>query len=70
MLSDLERNAMKINVDTHKCSGHARCFDAAAEVFDLDDSGYALPVTEEFDEIPNEVRAAVAACPERAITVE
>ncbi len=61
---------MKINVDTHKCSGHARCFDAAPDVFDLDDSGYALPVTQGFDELPGAVRAAVAACPERAITVE
>lgn len=61
---------MKINVDTRKCSGHARCFDAAPDVFDLDDSGYALPVTRDFTELPNEVRGAVAACPEHAITVE
>lgn len=61
---------MKINVDTRKCSGHARCFDAAPDVFDLDESGYALPLTQDFGELPDNVHTAVAACPERAITVE
>lgn len=61
---------MKVHVDTRKCSGHARCFNAAPEYYDLDDSGYVLPVTHEFTELPADVRAAVDACPERALTVE
>lgn len=60
---------MKIAVDQNKCSGHARCYAAAAELFPLDDLGYSA-VTEE--EIPAgeeaRARAGVASCPERAIT--
>lgn len=59
---------MKLTVDTAKCSGHARCFAVAPEVFDIDDLGYAVPldidVTEPLDE---KIAAGIAACPEHAI---
>ncbi|WP_216898432.1 ferredoxin [Nocardia alni] len=62
---------MRITIDTAKCSGHARCWATAPEVFDLDDNGYALPVSQE---VPADreaaARAGERACPERAITVE
>ena len=62
---------MKITIDTTKCSGHARCAAAAPEMFELDDSGYALPFA---GEVPagheDDAREGVLACPERAITFE
>ncbi|MRJ77260.1 ferredoxin [Aeromicrobium sp. SMF47] len=59
---------MKIAVNQDKCSGHARCYAADAELFPLDDLGYSA-VTEE--EVPagaeDRARAGAASCPERAI---
>lgn len=61
---------MKAEIDLNKCSGHARCFLVDPELFDLDDSGYALnaevdiPAGEE-----DKAREAVSACPERAISL-
>jgi ferredoxin len=61
---------MKLTIDTTKCSGHARCYAVAPEVFDLDDSGYAVPVDREVSEpLDEDVAAGIAACPERAIFV-
>lgn len=64
---------MKIRVSAEGCTGHARCFDAAPEVFDLDDEGYNVLRHEGVVEIPPEQEAAalrgVRACPERAIVV-
>ncbi len=62
---------MKITIDATRCSGHARCADAAPDVFELDESGYVLPITEVVpDERTSAARFGAAACPERAITVE
>jgi ferredoxin len=62
---------MKVTIDTALCSGHARCAATAPEVFDLDDSGYALPIEGETPaEHENAARDGAMACPERAITVE
>ncbi|MGI5460213.1 ferredoxin [Streptomyces sp. CA-249302] len=62
---------MKVTIDTASCSGHARCAAAAAQLFRLDDDGYALPID---GEIPEELQQAAyegeSACPERAITVQ
>jgi ferredoxin len=61
---------MKLTVDTQKCSGHARCFAVAPDVFDLDDSGYALPLDKEVsDPLDADIAAGISACPERAISV-
>lgn len=62
---------MKATVDMLKCSGHARCQQAAPQLFELDESGYAL--NEEIDVLPAEAEAAqrgVEACPERAISLQ
>ncbi|WP_420749383.1 ferredoxin [Rhodococcus sp. O3] len=59
---------MKLTVDTNKCSGHARCYAVAPEVFDIDDLGYALPLDVEVEEpIDERIAAGIAACPEHAI---
>ncbi|MFF3567522.1 ferredoxin [Nocardia jiangxiensis] len=62
---------MKITIDTTKCSGHARCWATTPDVFDLDDSGYALPLEGQVPAgLEEGARAGALACPERAITVE
>lgn len=62
---------MKIAIDTSLCSGHARCAATAPEVFQLDDSGYALPFDGEVPaHLEEKAREGAFACPERAITVE
>jgi ferredoxin len=62
---------MKAIIDLTKCSGHARCYATDPELFQIDDSGYAL--RPEF-EVPAgaevTAREGAAACPERAITVQ
>lgn len=61
---------MKIKVDHAKCSGHARCWALAPEVFTLDDSGYILPG--DIDVPPDKeqlARRGARACPERALTI-
>lgn len=62
---------MKITIDTSMCSGHARCAATAPDVFELDDSGYALPLAGKVPTDQEEhAREGMYACPERAITLE
>jgi ferredoxin len=61
---------MKVSIDLNKCSGHARCYSIDEEIFQLDESGYALAAEVEIP--PGEegkARLAVASCPERAISL-
>jgi ferredoxin len=61
---------LRITVDSGKCTGHARCYAIAPEIFELDESGYALPLD---TELPAEHEAlaetAAQACPEHAIRI-
>lgn len=62
---------MRVTVDSEKCQGHNRCYALAPDVFDVDDLGFA---TSKFEgDVPAELeegaRAAVANCPEYAITI-
>jgi ferredoxin len=62
---------MKVSIDLDKCSGHARCYAVDAEIFQVDESGYALAA--EVGIPPGEegkARLAVASCPERAISLK
>jgi len=62
---------VKVIIDTGTCSGHARCAATAPDVFELDDSGYALPLDGEVRAgLEDRAREGAWACPERAITVE
>jgi ferredoxin len=62
---------MKAVIDLTKCSGHARCYATDPELFQIDDSGYALrPEFEVAAGAEESARAGAAACPERAITVQ
>ena len=62
---------MRVVIDTTTCTGHGRCYTLSPDVFDTDDSGYGQ-VTVEGDLPPaleEQARAAVANCPERAISL-
>ena len=63
---------MRVQVDTEKCQGHNRCFSLAAELFDVDDYGYATELGD--GEVPtgqeDKARLAAANCPEFAISIE
>ncbi|GAC70327.1 ferredoxin [Gordonia soli] len=59
---------MEVSIDLEKCAGHARCYAASPELFDLDESGYALNAEISVpDGDEPAAREAVASCPERAI---
>jgi ferredoxin len=61
---------MKIHVDTRACSGHARCWATAANVYRINDDGYNDSDDYEVgpDELADASRGALA-CPEHAITL-
>ncbi|WP_405182654.1 ferredoxin [Nocardia sp. NBC_01377] len=63
---------MKVQIDQHRCRGHARCLDIAAEAFDfLDDEDRAVVVDAGVGRTDVELlREAQQACPEQAISVE
>jgi ferredoxin len=62
---------VKVTVDRSLCVGHARCFAASPDVFDIDDLGYV--VINETNDVPTQLEGAArdgaAACPERAIAI-
>jgi ferredoxin len=63
----------RVVVDPERCSGHARCWTLAPELFPLDDDGYSAyrgldGATLTAD--PDVVQRAVAGCPEGAIRAE
>lgn len=62
---------MKVRLDRSKCVGHAMCHAVDPDLFPLDDSGYSI--LEPYEVKPADlktVEAGVAACPERALTLE
>lgn len=58
-----------VRVDGDKCQGHNRCLQVAAELFDVDDLGYAHELNDGVlsPELEEKARLAVKNCPERAI---
>ena len=62
---------MKVTVDPERCQGHARCWDIAPEVFDLDDQGHGMVLVAVVPaELEAGAREAAANCPERAIRLD
>ena len=60
-----------LRVDVEKCTGHARCWSVAPEVYELDDLGYNVtPVKDVPAGLEELARKGALACPEQAITVE
>ncbi len=63
---------MKVEVDTQRCQGHARCLTIASEIFDFDeeaDRAVARPPSELTGIPAARALAAVQACPEQAISI-
>ena len=64
---------MRVSIDTDRCTGHGRCYDIAAALFDAnDDDGYGLVRGD--GTVPEDLRdlavKAAKNCPEGAITVD
>ncbi|GAA4709080.1 ferredoxin [Promicromonospora umidemergens] len=59
---------LQIDVDADSCVGAGQCTLTAPDVFDQDDSGIVMLLT---DDVPDtsEVREAAALCPARAIKI-
>lgn len=61
---------MRVSIDSNKCEGHARCIARAPELFDVDEDGFGVVLVDGVAEDQEDgARAAVNACPERAITL-
>lgn len=62
---------MRVHVDSEKCQGHNRCYALAAELFDVDDLGYATEIGDGVvpEGLERKARLAAQNCPEFAIEV-
>jgi ferredoxin len=61
---------MRVVVDADTCQGHARCWEICPEVFSLDEEGHSQAIAGDVPpEFEDQVREAVANCPERAISL-
>jgi ferredoxin len=60
---------MRVELDRARCSGHARCFAVAPEVFDIDDDGFCLPPPDGplSPDLEAAARKGADACPENAL---
>jgi ferredoxin len=63
---------MKLKIDTDICVGHGLCYRVAPQLFSDDEAGYAQIIVHNAltEEQLDMARAAIAACPERAISLE
>ena len=61
---------MKVRIDSEACTGHGRCYTLAPAVFDSDDSGHGLVISEEVSEdVRSNALIGVQNCPEQAISI-
>ncbi|MFI6441249.1 ferredoxin [Streptomyces sp. NPDC050759] len=59
---------MKVELEADKCVASGQCVVAAMNVFDQDDDGIAILLTEQVgDDQVDDVKEAVAVCPAAAI---
>jgi ferredoxin len=62
---------MRVHVDVERCTGQARCWSVAPEVYELDDLGYNVTAVKEVPPgLEEQARKGALACPEQAITIE
>lgn len=62
---------MKVLIDRGKCQGYGNCALAEPRVFDLDEEGLVtLVVDDPPEELLDQVKQAVRACPVHALGVE
>jgi len=61
---------IRVRLDRERCQGHGRCYVLASAVFEPDDDGYGLAVSESVpDELHEAARKGAGNCPEDAITL-
>ena len=61
---------MRVIVDTDRCVGHGRCYTLAPKVFDADEVGHSILLTENVSgELEASANEAERNCPEDAITL-
>lgn len=61
-----------ISIDVDKCMGHGRCYAMAPDLLSDDEEGYVAQrgqVLSVPEELSDQAREAVSACPEGAITL-
>lgn len=63
---------MRVVVDSEKCQGHNRCYALAPDLFEVDDLGFASAIGDGVvpPAMEDRAHAAVANCPEYAITID
>ncbi len=61
---------MKVYVDNGKCADHGQCVFAAPEVFELDENGKLVYVSDPDESLRDAVEEAADVCPLQAITIE
>ena len=64
--------ALRVVLDAAACTGHGRCYSLAPDIFDSDDEGHCLIITETVSgpDAEAHARSAAANCPEHALSVE
>ena len=61
---------MRVRLDEEACQGHGRCYMLAPAVFDSDDLGHCVVLTESVaPEHEAAAREGVENCPERALSL-
>ena len=61
---------MRVQLDRDRCQGHGRCYVLASSVFESDDDGYGLVVSEVVGvDLHEAARKGAGNCPEDAITI-
>ena len=59
---------MRVRIDPNRCTGHAKCWAAVPELFEVDDEGFGFVILDVVPaELEDRARAAIQNCPERAI---
>ena len=60
----------RVSVDADRCTGHGRCYTLAPTVFDADEAGHCIVLTEDVSG-EGEAQAVIGEqnCPEQAITL-
>jgi ferredoxin len=67
---DRDGGTVRVVVDLDLCLGHAQCEDAAPEVFEVQDDGYAHVLVEHpGPDLQPQVEEAVRRCPTEAISI-
>ena len=62
---------MRVRLEKAKCAGHAQCYAVDARLFPIDEMGYSTVTVFEVQPGDEEAaRSGVAACPERALSLE